>query len=148
MSVSSPAQVFTAPRDSGSDQFNSRLSEYFYKRNERVLVPVKLLGQVSKPGLYHVPPNTSLTTLLSVSGGTGPQADLKRIQVTYAEKRKTDELDLKDLIRSGKDPVFQQGDVIFVPEKEYMFDQTVVNTAGVLTSIASIVLTIVVINRN
>ncbi len=50
------------------------------------LIPIRLLGAVKNAGLYHVPANMKLTTLLSLAGGTTGDADLENIVIGNDQK--------------------------------------------------------------
>jgi hypothetical protein len=135
----------TTPGGNSEDVFYSRISEYFYNRSGRdVLSPVKLLGSVSKPGLYHIPDNTNLSTLLSISGGTTPDANTEGIIVRRADGTKIE----KDLFKvvSGDEVKLAAGDMVYVPPKEGMFDAPSTNTIMVLTAVVSVVLTGILVN--
>ncbi len=65
------------------EAFKTRLSEFFYNQNKvDVLVSVKLIGNVNKPDLYHLPKDTALLTLLSIAGGPSKNADTEKITLS------------------------------------------------------------------
>jgi NADH:ubiquinone oxidoreductase subunit F (NADH-binding) len=132
------AEALTPPSE---DAYKSRLSEYFYSVTGReVLKPIKLLGSVSKPGLYHLPEGTSLTTLLSISGGFDKDADVKEMHVTKVNGTvQTKNFD--ELMKSNNDLKLQDGDVVYVPRSEGLFNQPTTNTITVLSSIVTVLLT-------
>lgn len=123
------------------DIYRSRISEYFYMRSGRdILKPVKVLGQVTKPGLYHIPANTSLTGLLALTGGTSKEADLTNI--TIARKNGTVETkDLMTIVKSGQDPVLAEGDLIFIPEDKGLISPSTSNAMIVMATVLSVALT-------
>ena len=127
---------------SGSeDAYLSRLSEYFYsKTGKEVLRPVQVLGGVQKPGLYHVPENTSLTTLISVSGGMIPDADSESIVVHHADGT-FDKKDLMDIVSKNENLALKGGDMVFIPRNEGWFSPAASNTVIVIVSILSLALT-------
>ena len=133
----SPAQltmglVSTTPSETN---YRSGISEYFYMRSGKdILKPVKLLGVVTKPGLYHLPANTSLTSLLALSGGALPDANTKKILIS----RKDGTVETRDLqlaIRYGQDPQLNEGDIVVVPKQE---DFMSANTATTILVVASL----------
>ncbi|RME17423.1 MAG: hypothetical protein D6797_02560 [Bdellovibrio sp.] len=124
-----------------------RLSEYFYSpKGNELLVPVKVLGNVRKPGLYHVPANTSLMTLLSLSGGMQKMSDLEKVVVSQRHKGAL-QMNLNDLIYKGKDLKLTNYDTVFVPEKKSVFSQSTVTAVTVVTSVLSVLLTAVVVSQ-
>src|SRR5690348_14969630 len=65
------------------DVYKNKLSVfYFNKTGAEILRPVKLLGVVARPGIYNLPENTNLSTLLSIAGGIEHGADLKNVSVS------------------------------------------------------------------
>ena len=126
----------------------SRISEFFYeKTGSEVLHPVKLLGTVNKPGIYHVPQNTKLTTLLSVAGGTAIQADLANVSVSNPSGA-TQKIDFRATLESGKDVNLKPDDIIFVPEKKHMISPDTSNTIMITTAVISVLLTGIVVFRD
>jgi hypothetical protein len=129
------------------DLYHSRISEYFYNRSGRdVLTPIKLLGSVQKPGLYHIPDNTYLSTLLSIAGGTMPGADTESIIIRRSDgsilKR-----DLFDVVADSNEVKLATGDIIYIPPKEGLFDGPTGNSVMVLTAILSVVLSGILIDH-
>ncbi|MCB0390644.1 MAG: SLBB domain-containing protein [Bdellovibrionales bacterium] len=136
------AQSNTLSRYSLMDEaFRTRLSEYFYNQNNvDILVPVRLMGNIAKPGLYHVPANTSMLTLLTISGGPIKNADIENIKVsTYTGQH--NQVSMKQLIQSEAQYMVKKGDVIYIPEKDVTFDQNTVNAFTVISGIISVLLT-------
>jgi len=123
------------------DTYMSRISEYFYNKTGReVLRPVQLLGGVAKPGLYHIPEGTSLTTLLAISGGTTPDAEVREITIRNSEGKKFYE-NLPKVAEGGTGTTLKGGEIIYIPRKEGWIDQPTAQTLTVLTSILSVFLT-------
>lgn len=126
---------------SSEDAYRSRLSEYFFSVTGReVLKPVKLLGNVAKPGLYHLPEGTTLTTLLSISGGFDKNADIHELQLTKSNGT-TQTKNLDEILKSSTDIKLQEGDMVYVPQEQGLFSQPTTNTITVLTSIVTVLLT-------
>ena len=126
------------------------ISEFFY-RNDRddVLVPVFVLGAVSKPGLYHVPIKSDLITLLSVSGGATADADLASITVKNQQTNEVHELDLAEVVSSKKmsDLALKGNEVVFVKPRSPAISNNTATLVGVIAGLMSIVLSAVVIRR-
>lgn len=151
ISLFSPQYIYAQsglPQYSLADEaFKTRLSEYFYNQNNvDILVPVRLMGNVNKPGLYHVPSQTSMLTLLSISGGPGKNADVESINVSSMNGKQS-KLSLSQLITTEKHFIVQQGDVIFIPDKNVTFDQNTLNAFTVITGVVSLLLTAVLVSQ-
>lgn len=129
-----------------------RAAEYIFRSSPKeTLIGVQLLGAVKNPGIYYIPPTTDLLKLLALSGGE-VDADLTEVLV-----RKTDpsqagiyELDLKKLMKSTEVKTFKltQDDFIYVPRKEPWISGDVSKTITVISILATIVLTGVLIDKN
>ena len=78
-------QAFAAPvtENGKATKYNlSSPSEFVFESYpNQDLIPIRLLGAVKNAGLYHVPANMKLTTLLSLAGGTNTEADLENIVI-------------------------------------------------------------------
>ncbi len=128
------------------EAYRTRLSEFFYNQNNvDILVPVKLIGNVNKPGLYHIPENTSLLTLLSISGGPGKNADVESMMVSNSVSGQK-KIELSQLMKSDSQALLKSGDIIYVPDKKVTFDQETYNAVMALTGILSVLLTAVLVS--
>lgn len=131
--------------DLQEDSYRSRLSIYYFnKTGAEVLRQVKLLGNVNRPGIYHVPENTDLTTLLAIAGGTSNSADTQNVLISNPTGVNTT-LNLREQLASGKDINLKANDIIFVPEKKFTFDPNSTNNVMVITTIISLLLTTYVV---
>lgn len=105
------------------------------------LIPVRLLGAVKNAGLYHIPKNMKLTTLLSLAGGTDSEADLGKIVVgnDLAGAPNNVVLNLEDMIETGRnnDYSLNAHDIVLVKNKTPLIS----NDSFRIISIVSIVLT-------
>lgn len=130
-----------------------RAAEYIYRSAPKeILIGVQLLGAVKNPGIYYIPSNTDVLKLLALAGGSD-EADLSEILV-----RKTDptqagvyELDVKKLMKSTsnvKPFKLTQDDFIYVPKREPWISNDVSKTITIVSLIATIVLTSVLIEKN
>lgn len=129
-----------------------RAAEYIFRSAPKeTLIGVQLLGAVKNPGVYYIPPTTDLLKLLALAGGE-QDADLTEIIV-----RKVDpvgngvyELDMKRLMKTtgGKQFKLTQDDFIYVPKKEPWISNDISRTVSILSLLATIVLTGVLIDKN
>lgn len=127
------------------------LSEFIYG-DEVVdkLSPVYLLGSVRKPGLYHIPPHTSLTTLLTIAGGPTEDSDIEDITIRNEESQRLDKLNFKNIIadKSLKSPSLYPRDVILVGTREPAISNNTVVAITVLSMLAAIVVSGIVIKKS
>ena len=130
-----------------------RAAEYIYRSSPKEsLIGVQLLGAVQKPGLYYIPANTDILKLITLAGGID-EANLSEVIV-----RKTDpsqagvfELDMNKFMRSSADSKpfkLTQDDLIFIPKKQPWISNDVSRTITLVSLMATIVLTAVLINKN
>lgn len=86
----------------------------------RLQITVHIWGEVHKPGLYVVPDNTDLVTLLSYAGGPTKNARVSSVKLirTTEGSDQVEEIDFKDYISHGNPDatlVLQPGDTVVVP---------------------------------
>jgi len=113
-----------------------------------VLITVKVLGEVRSPGLYRVPQNTTLVTLLTLSGGVTSDAS-GEVVITNADLKSRKTYDFNDLNRNENavNPIVRIEDTVFVPKKSRLIGENTVAVISVLSSITTIILAIFVIAR-
>ncbi len=129
-----------------------RAAEYIFRSAPKeTLIGVQLLGAVKNPGVYYIPPTTDLLKLLSLAGGE-EDADLTEIIVRKVDPAQAGvyELDMKRLMKTtgGKQFKLTQDDFIYVPKKEPWISNDVSRTVSILSLLATIVLTGVLIDKN
>ncbi|MBC7458430.1 MAG: SLBB domain-containing protein [Bdellovibrionaceae bacterium] len=129
-----------------------RAAEYIFRSAPKeTLIGVQLLGAVKNPGVYYIPPTTDLLKLLSLAGGE-QDADLTEIIVRKVDPATVGvyELDMKRLMKTtgGKQFKLTQDDFIYVPKKESWISSDVSRTVSILSLLATIVLTGVLIEKN
>ena len=123
---------------SNPDLYYSRISEYFYNtNNSKILQPVKLIGAVKKPGIYHIPKDTSITSLLAISGGTTAAADIDSVVIS-SPKGTSSERNLSEILAGKDDYLLQDGDMIYVPVKDTLLDQDTLNMTIAIATILSV----------
>lgn len=107
----------------GSGLSGSSAYSYSGTMNEQdqLKIFVYIWGQVSKPGLYIVPDDTDLITVLSLAGGPTENAKLKTIRIVRQDLTKEKEIvwvDLKKYIEDENEkvniPTLKPGDTIIV----------------------------------
>ena len=98
------------------------------------------------PGIYHIPKETDLATLISLSGGADNNSDITKLKYTLPGK-KTVELNLYDHIGTNNEIKLSGGEIIYIPRKEGWVSNETATTVTVLISVLSLVLTGYVVNR-
>jgi polysaccharide export outer membrane protein len=92
------------------------------RRNDVVYVPdeqqdqVSVLGEVQRPGMVKLEPNTTLAEVLALSGGLTPGAGSAKIEIVRPGNGHTQEIAFKELMdpRKTVEASLQRGDVIYV----------------------------------
>ena len=87
--------------------------------SEKLKINTYIWGQVMKPGLYIVPDDTDLLTLLSLAGGPREDAKLTKIRIVRptAEGEKIIWINMKKYLETGDEkmiPIMQPGDTVIV----------------------------------
>ena len=130
-----------------------RAAEYIYRSSPKEsLIGVQLLGAVRNPGIYYIPINTDVLKLLALAGGS-EDADLSEILVRKTDPAQTGvyELDIKKLMKSTanvKPFKLAQDDFVYVPKREPWISNDVSKTITIVSLVATIVLTGVLIDKN
>jgi len=91
---------------------------------EQLKIKTYIWGQVKKPGLYIVPDNTDLLTLISSAGGPTENAKLSKIRIirTTEEGDQVIWVNIKKYLETGDPeliPVLKPGDTIVVSGSTY-----------------------------
>jgi len=98
-------------------------SAYVYSGPSGVIDQLKIYtyiwGQVRNPGLYLVPDNTDLLTLISLAGGPNENAKLARIRIVRSSRFGEEVIwvDLREYLDSGDSsliPIMRPGDTVIV----------------------------------
>jgi hypothetical protein len=118
------------------------------------LIPIRLLGAVKKAGLYHVPKDMKLTTLLSLAGGTTSDADINKImiandkptEVTSTSSNKYYDLE-NQLKETGSNPYkLKSNDIILVKNKKPFISSDAWRVISIISVSLTAVLTAIAID--
>lgn len=120
------------------------------------LIPIRLLGAVKNAGLYHVPADMKLTTLLTLAGGTTGEADLENIVIGNDQKplknSKGEEvnslnLDLEQVLQNGArdDYTLMSNDIVLIKNKEPMISNDSFRIISIVSVLLTTILTAVLI---
>jgi hypothetical protein len=97
---------------------------YFTDDYGNILMIVNVLGEVNRPGQYVVRENADISTVLTLAGGLGQEANLKKVLVARREPdddgRQAYIINLKSYFTEGDRSFFialKPNDTIIIPEK-------------------------------
>lgn len=119
------------------------------------LIPIRLLGAVKNAGLYHVPAEMKLTTLLSLAGGTTSEADLENIVIGNDQKKegqqqamRSQTLNLEEVLEGklSADYTLASNDIVLIKNKEPMISNDSYRIVTVVSLFLTIILTGVLIH--
>ncbi len=117
-----------------------------YKNQE--LISLRLLGAVNRAGLYHVPKDIRLVTLLSLAGGTTKDAEVEEIVIGNESKKTVTEINLYEAINKqvDKEYEFSSNDTIFVKHKRPFISNDSWKIISVISVLLTTALTAIAIN--
>jgi hypothetical protein len=153
------SQSFAAQNDvQKSNKYNVNIaSEYIFESYaNQELIPIRLLGSVKNAGLYHIPADMKLSTLLALAGGTSGDADLGKIIIgndqqkvkNYkGEETKSLQIDLEDTLKKGayEDYTLVANDIVLIQNKSPIVSNDAFRTISIVSVILTSILTAIVI---
>ena len=119
---------------------------------EQLKIRAYIWGQVRKPGLYIVPDDTDLLTLLSSAGGPTENAKLSKVRIIRptTDGEKVILVDLEEYMRTGDDkliPVIQPGDTVILAGSFYYAFTKATKFLSEIAIILSVYSTITTLNN-
>lgn len=110
--------------DEGKDSFQSASHYVHLGEGDKLLMNVQIWGQVKSPGLYSLPENSDVATLLSLAGGPTENADLSAVKIIRkgAENDSLFKINLKKCLLEGEKSktIMEPGDIVeIMPSKFY-----------------------------
>jgi hypothetical protein len=153
-------QTFAAQNDtSKTTKYNlSSPSEFVFESYpNQDLIPIRLLGAVKNAGLYHVPANMKLTTLLSLAGGTNNEADLENIVIgndqqnvispSSGESKTSLNLNLEEVLKTGakNDYTLASNDIVLIKNKSPLVSNDSFRIISIVSVLLTTILTAVII---
>ncbi|MEZ4814564.1 MAG: SLBB domain-containing protein [Bdellovibrionota bacterium] len=107
-----------------------------------VMIPVNLWGATKTSGLFRVPKNTTLTTLLSYARGPTEDAELDEVKIkrVSGSKEQVFKVDVEKIFDNPaeNDVILQPNDIVYVVPKKTYIDPRLVYLVAFIASIASI----------
>lgn len=117
-----------------------------------VMMRVNLWGAVRKPGIHHIPVKTDLISLMSYAGGPNDNAIMDEVVIKRNQGKKQTKvtIDLSQVIHGENqyDLTLQPEDIIIVEAKKPWVSQDTMTLAIVASTIASTILTAILIDQN
>jgi hypothetical protein len=118
---------FPLAQEQKESEFLSRATPKYYLApgtDNELLVKVNVWGEVLQPGIFEVPDNTDLVSLLSIAGGPTENAKLYCVKIlrNHLEEEKIIEVNVKNYMKSGnykEIPLIKPGDTVMVPKKSF-----------------------------
>lgn len=111
------------------------------------LVRVSVLGQVRTPGLYPVDPGTSLLQLVTIAGGPGENADLRRTRVVRDGRAYTVDLESALTGSSAGRIVLYSNDYVVVPRRKGFTRENIMFGLGITSTLLSLITLIATLRR-
>jgi len=100
------------------------------------IIRIPVAGEVMSPGVYEVPPGTSIAQAVGMAGGVRDGARLNRVVLRRDGMPRS--VDLASPAAAGAAPTLQSGDQVFIPRRRDVFREYVAPVASVLGLIISI----------
>ena len=108
---------------------------------DQPLIPVRLLGGVKRPGIYHIPVGTVFTTLISFAGGLDGDADSDKILISNRKRQSVTQVNLEELLKRTErpEPVLLVDDLIYVPQYKSAVSKDTTVYLSVISSVVAII---------
>lgn len=145
------AQMDMEGLESGFKINPARPAEYIYQSyGDQELISIRVLGSIQNAGLYHIPKDMQLTTLISLAGGTTESADLKSVFISNEgrEVPKAQRYDMESALEKGHIEMYQlqSNDVVFIREKRPIISNDAWKAISVLSVLLTSALTVLAID--
>ncbi len=101
---------------------------------------VKVLGAVTKPGLYEVDPTMTVGDALALAGGASPEGAPNTVQLRRSNKGTAVTLAGDARI---SDTAVNSGDVLYVPERSWFGRNAVAVTSATISAVAIVAATLI-----
>lgn len=111
------------------------------------LIRVSVLGQVRTPGLFPVDPGTSLIQLLTIAGGPGESADLRKTRVVRDGRAYTVDLESALTGSPAGRIVLYSNDYVVVPKRGGWTRENLMFSLGLLSAALTFVNLYVTLSR-
>ena len=148
--ISVPCIVIAQNMSQQSPNLNTAGYSYSGTMNDadQLKILTYIWGQVERPGLYIVPDNTDVLTLMSLAGGPTVDAKLKSIRIVRnspSDEEQIIEVDIKKYIATGDYsliPTLMPGDTVIVSGTSFYAFSRIVTFLSQVAITLSVYLTI------
>lgn len=131
-------------QESAVSTFNpGSVYQYPGSGNEQLMINTYIWGQVQNPGLYKIPDNTDLLTLISSAGGPTENAKLSKIKIIRPTEQgeKIIYVNMQEYMKTGNMeliPIMKPGDTVFIAGTAFYAVERVAGFLGNLVIFFSI----------
>lgn len=142
-------------KNTQKNNINSSSEFIFESYPNQELVPIRLLGAIKNAGLYHVPSDMKLTTLLALAGGTTNDADLENIIIGNDQqlvnyngilKKKNMSINLEESFKNTEnDYTLVSNDIVLIKNKTPWISSDSARGFSLISILLTSVLTAVII---
>jgi len=129
----------------GAVPYVYQTENYFTDTSGNILMNINVWGYVGRPGLVTVPAGSDISTLISLVGGPGPDANMKKIRLNRSHPDEngnmTYQINLDRYAKTGDRSMLialQPNDTIIVPEDKALDLSTALSILGVVISVYAI----------
>ncbi len=132
-------------RNNSNYTVNSTSEFIFESYPNQELISIRLLGAVKNAGLYHIPSNMKLTTLLALAGGTNSDANLENIMIGN-DQNKMKDINLEETLKNAKDDyTLVSNDIVLIKNKSPWISNDSFRVFSVISVVLTSILTAIVI---
>ena len=133
-----------APAAAQQDDQSQSAAQYILPGGQNTIrMAINVWGEVQRPGVYRVPSDITLVSLISSAGGPTDLAKIKEVRVVHAYPQEGEprviEVNLEEYLDhadvSGL-PTLYPGDTVFVPSS---FRRYFTDTLGIFASITALI---------
>ena len=117
---------------------------------DQSLISVKLLGGVGKPGVYHLPQGTTLTTAIALAGGFSQRSEYDSVMISNVSQGGFKKLDIQSLMTiegRQKDPILQTNDMVLVKEQRNNISPDTVSGIVIIATVVATILSAITIRQ-
>ena len=132
---------------------NSSSEFIFESYPNQELIPIRLIGAIKNAGLYHIPSDMKLTTLIALAGGTTAEADIENIIIGNDQKNKetikSKNINIEQILKNGAetDYTLVPNDIVLVKSKSPMISNDTLRTVSVISIVLTTILTALLIKE-
>lgn len=117
-----------------------------------VMMKVNIIGAVNKPGVYNVPVNSELNSVLSYAGGPSKEAEMDKVFVRSkkGENYEVKKVNLENFFSDHNEKPYRlrPDDYIYIEQNEGLINNNLLKTSTVVASILGIIVSFLVIDKS